>query len=136
GDIEDVVINLRHDRLCNLLGSQIDSEKVIQILNRLRFEVHYEDGIYEVQIPSRRPDITIEEDLIEEVARLYGYDQIPTTLPWGQQLPGSLTREQKFRRIIRHTLRNLGMHENVTYSLISTQAEKELASLEPAAELL
>ena len=134
GDIEDVVINLRHDRLCNLLGIQIDSEKVIEILNRLRFEVHYEDGIYEVQIPSRRPDITIEEDLIEEVARLYGYDQIPTTLPWGQQLPGSLTREQKFRRIIRHTLRNLGMHENVTYSLISSQAEKELASLDPTVE--
>lgn len=134
GDIEEIVIRLRHERLCNLLGIQIDPEKVIRIFRRLRFDVHYEEGTYEVQIPSRRPDITIEEDLIEEVARLYGYDQIPTTLPWGQQLPGSLTREQKLRRIIRHTLRNLGMHENVTYSLISTQAEKELAGLHPAAE--
>lgn len=135
GDIEDVVIHLRHERLCNLLGIQIDPEQVIQILKRLRFEVHYDEkGIYEVQIPTRRPDITIEEDLIEEVARLYGYDQIPTTLPWGQQLPGSLTPEQKFRRMIRHTLRNLGMHENINYSLISTQEEREIASLDPTAK--
>ena len=85
-------------------------------------------------MPTRRPDINIEEDLIEEVARLYGYDRIPTTLPWGQQLPGSLTREQKLRRIIRHTLRDLGMNENVTYSLISSKAGKEIASLDPSAE--
>src|SRR5690606_31260387 len=101
--IEDVVIHLRHERLCNLLGIQIEPEEVVRIFKRLRFEVEYGDGVYQVQVPSRRPDITIEEDLIEEVARLYGYDQIPATLPWGQQLPGALTDEQKFRRIIRHT---------------------------------
>ena len=94
GDIEDVVINLRQERLCNLLGIQIDPQEVIHIFNRLRFDVDYEDGVYQVQVPTRRPDINIEEDLIEEVARLYGYDQIPATLPWGQQLPGSLTQEE------------------------------------------
>lgn len=134
GDIEDVVIGLRHERLCNLLGIQIDPQEVIHIFRRLRFEVDYEDGIYQVQVPTRRPDINIEEDLIEEVARLYGYDRIPTTLPWGQQLPGSLTREQKLRRIIRHALRDLGMNESVTYSLISSKAGKEIASLDPSAE--
>lgn len=134
GDIEDVLINLRQERLCNLLGIQIDPQEVIHIFNRLRFDVDYEDGVYQVQVPTRRPDINIEEDLIEEVARLYGYDQIPATLPWGQQLPGSLTQEQKLRRTTRHTLRDLGMTENITYSLISTKEGKEIVSLDPSAE--
>lgn len=134
GEIEDVVIPLRHERINNLLGLQIEPEKVLEIFKRLRFEVEYQDGIYQVQVPTRRPDINIEEDLIEEVARLYGYDQIPTTLPWGQQLPGSLTDEQKFRRVVRHTLSNLGLSETISYSLISSQAGKELISLSPSAE--
>jgi phenylalanyl-tRNA synthetase beta chain len=71
----------------------------------------------------------MEVDLVEEVARLYGYDRIPTTLPWGQQLPGGLTREQKLRRDARHMLRELGLNEVVTYSLTSEEAEQEIASL-------
>lgn len=134
GEIEDVVVPLRHDRLNNVLGLQIDPKQVLDIFRRLRFEVDYQDYVYQVHIPTRRPDISIEEDLIEEVARLYGYDQIPTTLPWGQQLPGGLTEEQKFRRVIRHTLCNLGMNETVNYSLISTKAGKELVSLNPQSE--
>jgi phenylalanyl-tRNA synthetase beta chain len=129
GDVEEMVINLRHERLVNLLGVQVDPEEVLNIFRRLQFPTEVTDEGYAVQIPTRRPDITIEVDLIEEVARLYGYDRIPTTLPWGQQPPGGLTEEQKARRVIRHTLMDLGLHEVLTYSLTSTELEQEVASL-------
>ncbi|MBA4601671.1 phenylalanine--tRNA ligase subunit beta [Thermoactinomyces mirandus] len=129
GDVEDVIIDLRHERLVNLLGIQISQEEVMDIFRRLGFPATLEDDIYEVRVPSRRPDIMLEVDLIEEVARLYGYDRIPATLLWGQQTPGGLTKSQKMRRTVRHLLRELGLNEVFTYSLTSEQAEQEIASL-------
>ncbi|SEM98814.1 phenylalanine--tRNA ligase subunit beta [Lihuaxuella thermophila] len=129
GDVDDVVISLRHERLVKVLGIKIKEEEVLDIFRRLHFPTQLREGIYDVQVPTRRPDLTMEVDLIEEVARLYGYDRIPTTLPWGQQLPGGLTREQKLRRVIRHTLRNLGMNEVLTYSLTSPEAGKKIEPL-------
>jgi phenylalanyl-tRNA synthetase beta chain len=133
GDVEEMIIDLRHERLVNLLGVQISHEEVLDIFRRLRFPARLNGDVYEVQVPTRRPDISLEVDLIEEVARIYGYDRIPTTLPWGQQPPGGLTKKQKLRRTIRHTLRNLGLHEVITYSLTSEQAEQIVASLHPDA---
>jgi phenylalanyl-tRNA synthetase beta chain len=129
GDVEEVTVSLRHERLVNLLGVQISPDEVMDIFRRLRLPAALENDVYQVQIPTRRPDLMMEVDLVEEVARLYGYDRIPTTLPWGQQLPGGLTREQKLRRDARHMLRELGLNEVVTYSLTSEEAEQEIASL-------
>lgn len=129
GAIDDVTVELRHQRLTGLLGVQVEKESVIDIFRRLRFPTEVGDGVYRVQVPSRRPDISIEVDLIEEVARLYGYDRIPTTLPWGQQSPGALTPEQRLRRVIRHTLRDAGFHEVVNYSLTSPARLNELDSV-------
>ncbi|MBA4494544.1 phenylalanine--tRNA ligase subunit beta [Paenactinomyces guangxiensis] len=134
GEVDDVVISLRHDRLVNLLGVQIEEDEVLDIFRRLNFPVQSNEGVYDVQVPTRRPDLALEVDLIEEVARIFGYDRIPTTLPWGQQPPGGLTREQKLRRITRHMLRNLGMHEAVTYSLTSPEADREIESLHSSAQ--
>ena len=129
GDIEEVTISLRHERLINLLGVQISQEEVLDIFRRLGLPAALENGVYEVQVPTRRPDLMLEVDLIEEVARLYGYDRIPATLPWGQQLPGGLTKAQKLRRGVRHMLRELGLNEVVTYSLTSDESEQEISSL-------
>ncbi|MFC4075698.1 phenylalanine--tRNA ligase subunit beta [Salinithrix halophila] len=132
GDIDEVSVTLRHNRLIGVLGVQIPEETVEDIFRRLRFPLVKGEGVYRVQVPSRRPDISIEVDLIEEVARLYGYDRIPTTLPWGQQSPGSLTPEQRMRRIIRHTLRDAGLFEVINYSLTSPSRLNEVET--PAAE--
>ena len=126
GDIEEVAVDLRHSRLVGVLGVQVDKQAVTDIFRRLRFPTEVKEGVYRVQVPSRRPDISIEVDLIEEVARLYGYDRIPTTLPWGQQSPGSLTPEQRLRRVIRHTLRDIGFYEAVNYSLTSPNVLRSL----------
>ncbi|QKG84010.1 phenylalanine--tRNA ligase subunit beta [Kroppenstedtia pulmonis] len=129
GDVEEVTIQLRHNRLTGLLGVQITEEAVRDIFKRLRFETEVKNETYRVQVPSRRPDLSIEVDLIEEVARLYGYNRIPSTLPWGQQFPGSLTQEQKLRRRIRHTLQDVGLFEVIGYSLTHPKRLKEIASL-------
>lgn len=129
GDIEDVTVELRHQRLTSLLGVQVEERAVEDVFRRLRFPTEKQEGVYRVKVPSRRPDLSIEVDLIEEVARLYGYDRIPTTLPWGQQSPGALTPEQSLRRVIRHTLRDAGYHEVVNYSLTSPGRLRELPSV-------
>lgn len=126
GEIDDVTVELRHSRLTGVLGVQVDEQAVMDSFRRLRFPAEVKEGVYRVQVPSRRPDISIEVDLIEEVARLYGYDRIPTTLPWGQQSPGSLTPEQRLHRTIRHTLRDIGFYEVVNYSLTSPDALRSL----------
>lgn len=132
GEAEEKVIRVRHDRIVGLLGVDIGEEDVMNIFRRLRFSVDKEGKVYHVRVPSRRNDLCIEVDVIEEVARLYGYNRIPAASLQGAQSRGGLTREQQLRRVIRHTLRHLGMNEAVTYSLTSPQWEKGL-SLHPDA---
>jgi phenylalanyl-tRNA synthetase beta chain len=115
------------------LGVQLESQEVLAIFKRLNFSAKYKNGEYSVQVPTRRQDVTIEVDLIEEVARLYGYDRIPSSLLKGKNIPGKLTKEQKIRRIIRHTLRGLGLNEVITYSLTSPEVNQKTVSLNPNA---
>lgn len=75
------VIHVSTERVNKVLGMSISKEDMIQIFNKLGFTVGESNDVLVVTVPSRRMDITIEEDLIEEVARLYGYDNIPSTLP-------------------------------------------------------
>jgi phenylalanyl-tRNA synthetase beta chain len=125
-EVEDIEVTLRHDRLTTVMGIELEEAEVLSIFERLQFPVTVEEGVYRVKAPVRRPDINIEVDLIEEVARLYGYDRIPTSLPWGQQQPGGRTEWQENRRTIRHTLRDLGLNEVITYSLTSESLEGEI----------
>ncbi|MDQ0416795.1 phenylalanyl-tRNA synthetase beta chain [Croceifilum oryzae] len=137
GEIEEVTVTLRHDRLMKVLGTSISQEQVLDIFHRLNFSVHVDETKnYHVQVPTRRPDIQLEVDLIEEVARIYGYDRIPTTLPWGQQQPGRLTDSQRLRRKLRHLLIDLGLSEVLTYSLTSSKRGKEVDSLTPSTGLV
>ncbi|MGJ4729533.1 phenylalanine--tRNA ligase subunit beta [Luteimonas sp. SDU101] len=76
-------IVLRRARLARVLGLTVDDAEVARILRALGMEVSVTDAGWRVVPPSRRFDIAIEEDLIEEVARIHGYDAIPTTLPGG-----------------------------------------------------
>lgn len=118
-DVEPNIISISADRINRLLGTAIETNEMVDIFKSLKFEVTEQDGIIEVTVPTRRGDISIEEDLIEEVARLYGYDHIPTTLPVGSQSPGMLTEYQKKRRNVRRYLEGAGLHQAITYSLTS-----------------
>ena len=81
--IEPAVISITLDKINTAIGTNISSQQVLDIFNALKFDVSVEGETFIVTVPTRRGDITIEADLVEEVARLYGYDNIPSTLPVG-----------------------------------------------------
>lgn len=112
-----VQIDITVGRINSYLGTQLSAEEVTAIFGRLNFTVEPlgQDGL-RVHVPSRRGDITRAVDLIEEVARLHGYDHIPTTLMNVVTTPGALTKEQSIRRVVRTLLTNSGLHEAITYS--------------------
>ena len=109
-------IQLRPERVNFVLGTTLEAVEMAQILNRLGFNVDTTGEVYQVVVPTFRSDVTREIDLIEEIARVHGYDNIPTTLPKGDipvPVPNSKT---EVRRCIKHFLLAAGMMEAVNYS--------------------
>lgn len=123
--IEDKEIKLTVNDVNGLLGTDIDKQEIIDIFNGLRFKVvDNKDDSVTVYVPNRRPDISIKEDLIEEVARIHGYDKLPLTHPTDDS-QGKYTLAQKNRRLVRDTLISLGLDNVVTYSLVSDKDNNE-----------
>ena len=109
-------IQLRPERVNFVLGTTLKAAEMAQILNRLGFDVDTTEEIYQVAVPTFRSDVTREIDLIEEIARVYGYDNIPTTLPKGDiPVPASNPKTEVGRRV-KHFLLAAGMMEAVNYS--------------------
>lgn len=129
-----VSVKLSLDRLNRYLGMELTRDDVEAILNRLKFAFERQDeDVLLIHVPTRRRDITRDVDMIEEVARLYGYDHIPTTLIVGETSPGSLTKEQYIRRSIRNLMTQSGLHEVITYSLVHPQQLEKVSGLYPEA---
>lgn len=80
-------VSLRRSRLARVLGMTVDDAEVVRILAALGMDVEATDAGWHVIVPTRRFDITLEEDLIEEVARIHGYDRVPSRLPQGSAVP-------------------------------------------------
>ncbi|MGE7666130.1 phenylalanine--tRNA ligase subunit beta [Ureibacillus composti] len=109
------------------LGMKISLEDMLAILERLKFDVEAANGLLIIDVPTRRQDIKIEEDIVEEIARLYGYDEIPITLPEGNTQIGGLTPYQLKRRIVRNFMEGAGLYQAVTYSLTSDELAQKFA---------
>lgn len=124
---EPVVVKTTVEKVNRVLGMNISAEEMKSIFERLQFGVELDNSTIIVTVPTRRGDITIEEDLVEEVARLYGYDNIPTTLPVGQAIPGKLTDYQEKRRKVRRYLEGTGLYQAITYSLTSEEKAPKYA---------
>lgn len=129
-----VRIELSVTRINQYLGTSLSAEEVNAIFERLNFAVEAQGETFTVHVPSRRGDITRTVDLIEEVARLYGYDNIPTTLMSGVTTPGSLTKEQTIRRLTRQVLSGSGLHEAITYSFTHPDLIGEFPGAYPQAK--
>ena len=110
-------ISLRVSRAAELLGMTITPEIAADCLRRLELPFTADGDIMRVHVPSRRSDVTIEEDLIEEVGRIYGYENIPETLPIGGTTQGGDSADGKFIRQVRQILASCGLQEVVTHSL-------------------
>ena len=109
-------IRLRPDRVNFVLGTAIEAAEMVQILNRLGFDVDAAADDYQVTVPTFRSDVTREIDLIEEIARVYGYDNIPTTLPKGDIPVPATDPKTEVRRRIKRFLLAAGVMEAVNYS--------------------
>ena len=111
-------VSLRPQRVNQLLGIELDKDTIRSLIQRLGFRISEEEGVFKVYIPTYRPDITMEVDLIEEVARLYGYDKIPAVLPNMSTTQGGLDPYQRFIEHIK-TILSAQLYEVVNYSFIS-----------------
>ena len=115
--VDDKLIELDEKYVESCLGVNIPENKIIDILESLSFKTKKNENGILVYVPNRRLDISIKEDLVEEIARIYGYDKLNETLPI-TNVNGGLTRQQESRRLIRHVLSTMGFNETMTYSLV------------------
>lgn len=125
--IEPAVVSVTLERINHVLGTELEMAEVQEIMNRLQFESKVEGDAIIVTVPTRRGDITIEEDIVEEVARMYGYDHLPTTLPVTVATPGRLSDYQLKRRKVRRFLEGAGLAQTTTYSLTSAEKATQFA---------
>lgn len=117
---EAKIIKITCNKINKVLGINVPEETVVNIFNDLGFSVKKENDYMLVTVPTRRLDISIEEDLIEEVGRLYGMDNITGKLP---EFKANLVKFDRTKREIKNKLVDLGLNETLSYTLIP---EKEV----------
>jgi phenylalanyl-tRNA synthetase beta chain len=119
-------VKLRISRVHRVLGISLGTEEVTQILSRLGMTFNQEYGEFMVTPPSYRFDITIEEDLIEEVARVYGYERILPAQPQAAMSMLPQTETQRPLSVLRQSLVQRDYQETVNYSFVETEWERDL----------
>lgn len=134
--IERRTIELRPQRVATVLGAGVATPQQVGYLTALGLGVTEERSILRVEVPTFRPDLAREIDLVEEVGRLAGFERLPATLPPGRS--GRLDREQLVDRGLRRLLADLGLHEAWTSSFMAPADLERLgiAAGDPAAALV
>lgn len=118
------VINLRRQRIGQVLGFTLSDIEVVAYLSRLGMQVSAANDGWQVVVPSHRFDISIEIDLIEELARLYGYNRLPVTAPTAAiRLQASNESTAPLRRL-KQALVDLDYQEAITFSFVEPSAQK------------
>ncbi len=112
---EDKIINITAENINNILGMTISEKEILDVFRRLGFKAIVKDGVIVVSVPRRRLDIAIKEDLIEEVGRIYGVNNIKGKLPNILPKMGSY---DKCTRQIRNKMVDLGLNETLSYVLV------------------
>ncbi len=112
----EVFVDFTAEEINRRLGTEIPSSEMKEILEKLGFEANETgEGSYRVLVPSWRNDVTLMEDISEEIARIHGYDNIPATLPYGRAVQGGQSPEQNFIDKIKSVLVGLGMCEELSF---------------------
>ena len=118
---EDKKISITAKNITDLLGIEISMDEILDVFRKLGFGVKVNEGTIEVSVPRRRLDISIKEDLIEEVGRIFGVDNIEGRLPVFPSKPGSY---DKVTRQIRNKMISLGLNETLSYILVNGKEAK------------
>jgi phenylalanyl-tRNA synthetase beta chain len=114
-------LDVRASRINHVLGTEIPEEEMVKIFESLEMTVETNGDIMTVTPPTVRQDLEIEEDYVEEVARMFGYDNLPVSLPSGGQA-AKLTKAEELRAKTRSILTGYGMNEILTYSFVSPKS--------------
>ncbi|WP_071131723.1 phenylalanine--tRNA ligase subunit beta [Enterococcus timonensis] len=124
-DVNEPIVEVSLGQINQYLGTELTVGDVLQIFAQLQFPTTETNNIFAVTVPLRRWDISIAADLIEEVARIYGYDRLPTTFPKGESTLGALTDHQRFTKEIRHSLNGAGLIEAISYALTTPEKAQQ-----------
>ena len=124
--VDDKVVEITTSYINNYLGIILSTEEIVAILEGLSFIVEVTGENLVVKVPTRRPDISIKQDLVEEVIRIYGYDNLASTLPkFSKTTKGGLTYSQRMVRDLRAVYASLGFNDTINYSLVSEEEATE-----------
>ena len=124
-DMSDRRIEITYQKINDILGAQISKQDVLDAFRRLGFSSKQDGEKIEVSVPRRRLDIAIKEDLIEEVGRIYGVDNIEPKVP---VMPIKMGSYDNTTREIRHKMMNLGLNETLSYVLVNEKEAKNYIS--------
>lgn len=144
GPVDDVVttlperkpVTMRVDRCLKVIGMEIPVDAMEAIFTRLGFEWKLEGNVFTVMPPTYRFDIEIEEDLIEEVARLYGYEKLPDRPPVAPAAMKSPLEGKRSEHALRVEMAKLGYQELINFSFVPEAWEKDFADNEKPIRLL
>ncbi len=124
-DKKDEIVSFMPDEVNKMLGITISEDDMKVELGRLDFPYEIRDGKFYVTIPKRRLDIDPNvNDIAEEIGRLYGYQNLKSTLPVFPERAGGYVGDVKYRKEISRRLRQLGLNETKTYTLVSPDMAK------------
>ena len=127
-DTSDVEVSSTLADVNRVLGTELSYADVEDVFRRLGFGLSGNAESFTVSVPRRRWDISIEADLFEEIARIYGYDRLPASLPVSDGTAGALTATQKLRRQVRTIAEGAGLTEIITYALTTPEKALEFAT--------
>ena len=122
--LDNKEIDIKLEDINNLLGTSIEQKDVLDVFRRLAFGTEVSGDVIKVSVPRRRMDISIKEDLIEEVGRIYGVDNIEGKLP---EMPMKAGSYDKTSREIRNKMVSLGLNETLSYILVNEKEAKRFA---------
>ena len=120
------MVTLRRSKLNSRIGIHIETAQVTEILTRLGMTVEFNDDVWKATVPAYRFDISIEEDLTEEVARVFGYNNIPNVSPTAKLTMRSHNEAKLNIAKFRNALVSRGYQEAITYSFVDPKVQSQL----------
>ncbi|WP_240396872.1 phenylalanine--tRNA ligase subunit beta [Lactobacillus crispatus] len=116
-----VVVKTTASSLYKVLGTKLSVDEIVKIFDRLCFKVDVDGDNLAVHVPNRRWDISIPADLVEEVGRLYGYDNLESTQPVLPETHGGYSEKEEMMRRMKAIVEGQGLMEAISYSLTSPE---------------